>query len=74
MAHIGHPVLGDPLYGGAGRALRRLPETVARATRNLERQALHARLLGFSHPITGRAMRFESPLPRDMAELMKALE
>lgn len=67
MAHIGHALIGDPVYGRQGAGL---PE----AARRFPRQALHAAVLGFVHPVTGRAMRFESPLPPDMAGLVAALE
>jgi 23S rRNA pseudouridine1911/1915/1917 synthase len=62
------PILGDPLYGKppADEALRALGEA-------LGRQALHARVLGFVHPATGEAMRWESPLPADMARVVEAL-
>jgi 23S rRNA pseudouridine1911/1915/1917 synthase len=74
LAHIGHPVLGDPVYGtGFATSINRLPEAAADALRALGRQALHAALLGFKHPVTGRKMRFESPLPPDMALIVKAL-
>ncbi len=74
LAHRGHPLLGDTVYGGAFRtkAARLTPEARA-ALAALGRQALHAELLGFSHPRTGATLRFESPLPPDMAALVQAL-
>ena len=66
MAAIGHSILGDPLYG-----TRTAREIGARA--GLFRQALHARTLGFVHPVTGAALRFESPVPDDIQELASLL-
>lgn len=58
MSHIGHPLLGDDLYGG-NKAL-------------IERPALHSQKIAFTHPITGAKMQFEAPLPADMQALLKA--
>lgn len=68
MASIGHALLGDPVYGRSRGAIRALL-----AELGFERQALHARLLGFEHPITRVAMRFESAMPADMQELFSRL-
>ncbi len=70
MAHKGTPVLGDPTYGStlAAPVVRE-----AMAAAGLERQALHAAVLGFVHPITREALRFETPLPADMAALEENL-
>ncbi|MBC7131914.1 MAG: RluA family pseudouridine synthase [Roseovarius sp.] len=74
MAHAGHGLIGDPVYGGQRRLpARALPEGGAAAAGAFPRQALHARLLGFVHPITGEALRFEAPLPADMRALLAAL-
>lgn len=71
MAHIGHPLIGDPVYGRAFRTkVNRLPEPLRSKVESFTRQALHAGLLGFHHPVTGQNMRFEAPPPADMAELM----
>ena len=74
MAHRGHPLLGDGVYGGgfATKANRLGPEARA-ALAALGRQALHAAVLGFEHPRTGETMRFESPLPDDLKRLVAAL-
>ena len=64
MASISLPVLGDPVYGGG----RSLPQA-----RGLGRQALHAALLGFTHPTSGERVRLESPLPADLRALLEAL-
>lgn len=74
LAHRGHPLLGDGVYGGAFRtkAARLRPEA-RDALATLGRQALHAELLGFSHPRTGETLRFESRLPPDLARLVTAL-
>jgi 23S rRNA pseudouridine1911/1915/1917 synthase len=64
MASIGHPLLGDPVYG---RARPEHKEVLKRL--EFERQALHAARLGFIHPITGGALTFESPIPSDMQRL-----
>ncbi|WP_269931323.1 RluA family pseudouridine synthase [Aminobacter sp. HY435] len=72
MAHIGHPVVGDPDYGQAFRTKsNRLPEPLSSAVKAFPRQALHARLLAFRHPATHLLMRFEAPLPHDMGELVE---
>jgi 23S rRNA pseudouridine1911/1915/1917 synthase len=73
-AHIGHALVGDPVYG-RGRAAPRdsLPPGAAAALGGFPRQALHAALLGFVHPVTGEALRFESPLPADIAGLLVRL-
>jgi len=74
MAHAGHGLVGDPVYGGRRKLpARALPEQATEALRGFSRQALHAATLGFDHPVTGDAMRFESPLPVDMAELIALL-
>jgi 23S rRNA pseudouridine1911/1915/1917 synthase len=74
MAHVGHPVMGDPVYAtGFRTSASRLPPPAAAALERLGRQALHAAVLGFEHPVTGKPMEFESPLPPDMAELLAAL-
>jgi len=73
-AHIGHGLAGDPVYGGARRpAAAALPAGAAEALDGFPRQALHAASLGFDHPVSGRALRFEAPLPADMAALLARL-
>jgi 23S rRNA pseudouridine1911/1915/1917 synthase len=71
MAHIGHPVIGDPDYGAAFRSkANRLPEPLKSQANAFPRQALHARLLAFRHPVSDELMRFAAPLPADMEELV----
>jgi len=72
MAHIGHALVGDSLY--AGRQWRNLadPRHLA-ACREFPRQALHAARLGFTHPVTGEEMTFESELPEDIQHLIGIL-
>jgi 23S rRNA pseudouridine1911/1915/1917 synthase len=74
LAHAGHPLVGDPVY------LRRLPASarsldpaLSAALTGFPRQALHAAVLGFTHPVTGAALRFETPLPDDLAALVTRL-
>ncbi len=72
LAHLGHALVGDPLY--AGRQWRAVTEArAAAACRDFPRQALHAHRLAFAHPVTGQALRFEAPLPADLVELLAAL-
>jgi len=74
MAHIGHPVLGDATYGtGFAASAAKLSKSAQEALKSLNRQALHAAVLGFEHPRTGKALQFESQLPADMASLLAAL-
>lgn len=70
LASKGAPCLGDPVYG-SGRATREVEAAVEAS--GLKRQALHAAVLGFVHPVTGQAVRFETPLPPDMTALEQAL-
>jgi 23S rRNA pseudouridine1911/1915/1917 synthase len=75
MAHIGHPLLGDFVYGsGFKTKANRLSEEQQAALKALNRQALHAAVLGFDHPRTGEFLRFESPLPPDLSALLEALQ
>lgn len=74
LAHEGHPLLGDETYGRGFRTkAARLPEAARAALEALGRQALHAAVLGFRHPVTGAGLRFESPPPPDLARLIAAL-
>ncbi len=74
MAHIGHPLLGDEVYGAGFRTKAGLLAPEAReGLLALGRQALHAAVLGFEHPATSEEMLFESELPPDMAALVEAL-
>ena len=68
MASIAHPLLGDPVYGGSGKAHRALL-----ADLGFGRQALHAARIGFIHPVTKGRLSFDSALPSDMQELFSAL-
>ncbi len=77
LAHLGAPLIGDPLYGkdrglkaaGSGEAV----DAAVSAAASFPRQALHAGVLGFRHPITNEALRFSAPWPQDMAHLLAAL-
>jgi 23S rRNA pseudouridine1911/1915/1917 synthase len=74
MAHIGHPLLGDMTYGAGHRAsARKLGHDAEAVLEALGRQALHAAELKFEHPVTGKRLAFESPLPDDMANVVAAL-
>jgi 23S rRNA pseudouridine1911/1915/1917 synthase len=73
LAAIGHPVVGDATYGsGFATKAGRLPEPARSLARGFPRQALHAYLLGFDHPVSGKPLRFESPLPNDIRDLRQA--
>jgi 23S rRNA pseudouridine1911/1915/1917 synthase len=72
LADAGHALVGDPVYGGSRRGSRRkLDPALAQIVSSFGRQALHARLLGFAHPVTGEALSFESPVPEDMQALIE---
>ena len=74
LAHISHPLLGDAVYGAGFKAsVNLLSVAAARALEQLGRQALHAAVLGFEHPMTGKTILFESPMPPDMRALTDAL-
>jgi 23S rRNA pseudouridine1911/1915/1917 synthase len=74
LAHIGFPLVGDPLYGGRRRIPAGCTPALAAALRGFPRQALHAARLALSHPLTGRELQWEAPLPQDMQRLLAALE
>ena len=75
MTHIGHPVVGDPLYGGRHQALTEtLPVELQEKLAGFRRQALHARRIAFHHPATNEVIDLQSPLPDDMAALVDSLE
>ena len=74
LSHVGHPLVGDPVYGRSPARLQRMEDPRIKAMCSFPRQALHARRLGFVHPVTGRRLKFESPLPQDMRELLASLE
>ncbi len=75
MAHIGHPLLGDRVYGsGYKSAETRLPEAARTALNALKGQALHAYKLAFEHPVTTKKLSFQSPLPKDLSQLHHELQ
>lgn len=77
LSHIGHPVFGDPTYGGRRRRLGSLSRTAMQRARGylelVGRQALHAKSLTFTHPHTGSELTLDAPLPEDMESLLHAL-
>ncbi|MEQ8602436.1 MAG: RluA family pseudouridine synthase [Marivibrio sp.] len=74
LAHIGHPLIGDPLYGRTTAARRKaLTDKGRAAAEAFSRQALHAGRLAFQHPTSGEPLSFQAPLPADMAALIAAL-
>ena len=74
MAHAGHALIGDQTYGGRRKlAQKALSDAALEAVKDFPRQALHAAVLGFEHPVTGEQMRFEAPMPQDMLDLLAVM-
>jgi 23S rRNA pseudouridine1911/1915/1917 synthase len=74
LAHIGFPIVGDPVYGGRRRIPKRCSPALAAALLQFPRQALHAARLKLVHPLTHSVREWASPLPADMQMLLGALE
>ena len=74
LAHIGYPIVGDPVYLGRRRLPAGCSPALAAALGAFPRQALHAARLALAHPMTGRALQWEAPLPDDLQGLLKALD
>jgi 23S rRNA pseudouridine1911/1915/1917 synthase len=70
LSSMGHPLLGDPLYGRKGRSGSIQDPVLKECVKRMNRQALHALRLTFSHPRTGERVQFESPVPQDMREVI----
>ncbi len=73
LSSLGHPLLGDPLYGGRRRLASVEPSPLRHGLQRLRRQALHAASLGFVHPVTEETLGFSSPIPKDMEEAIALL-
>lgn len=73
MAHIRHPLLGDPVYGGRFKIPKGMSESCREAIQGFRRQALHAGLLGFKHPSTGEDVSWQVDLPEDMQQILEKL-
>jgi 23S rRNA pseudouridine1911/1915/1917 synthase len=73
MAHIRHPLIGDPVYGGRFKQAKGMTESCREALQGFRRQALHAGVLGFKHPTSGEDVRWEVDLPEDMQQILTAL-
>jgi len=70
MAHVRHPIVGDPLYGGAFRLPKGATEALVARLQGFRRQALHAEKLSFAHPASGEAVTVTAPMPADMQALV----
>ena len=73
LAHIGHPLVGDPLYGGGLKLPKGASADLVAVLRGFRRQALHAEKLSFIHPVTGEALSFDAERPADQRVLIEAL-
>lgn len=73
MAHVGHPLIGDQVYGGRLRIPKGSDEQLKEKLHSFRRQALHASDLGFKHPVSGEEKQFHAPLPDDFLDLLKVL-
>ena len=73
MAHLGHPVIGDPVYGGRKRFAKNASAALREALATFPRQALHATRLELRHPMTGDALELEAPLAADLAKLLEQI-
>ena len=73
LSHIGYPLIGDPMYGGKVRFPKKADVILKEAIVNFKRQALHARKLTLTHPISGELISWKSSLPEDMLELLDTL-
>jgi 23S rRNA pseudouridine1911/1915/1917 synthase len=73
MAHLKHPIVGDPVYGGPLKLPRAASDALIAVLRGFKRQALHAETLEFIHPASGEPLRLSAPLPADMQQLLQAL-
>ena len=73
MAHLKHPIVGDPIYGGSLKLPRGASDALIAVLRGFKRQALHAETLEFMHPTSGEPLRVSAPPPADMQQLLQAL-
>ena len=74
MSHLGHPLVGDPTYSRRNNPQKNFSEHAKEAINGFKRQALHAYLIGFVHPVTKETLTFETELPNDMKQLIEALK
>lgn len=70
LSHLQHSVVGDQTYGNNNRKLTQAPDIVKQKLLKLKRQALHSWYISFTHPITSKLLEFESPLPKDIIEII----
>jgi len=73
LAHVGYPIVGDPVYGGRKRVPKGATPALLAALDGFKRQALHAARLSFTHPKSGKPVSYEAPLPKDLAGLLAVL-
>ena len=73
LSHIGHPLVGDPMYGGRVKFPKKASENLKKSLIGFKRQALHSKKLTLKHPSTGEVMSWKAPLPEDMLELLTIL-
>ena len=74
LSYAGHPLIGDPTYGGRARFPKKASEELKEALLNFKRQALHSKKLTLTHPISGELMVWKAPLPDDMLKLLDVLK
>ena len=74
LAHVGYPIVGDPVYGGRRRLPAGATPALKSALEAFQRQALHAERLSFTHPKSGKPVTYTAPLPADFGELLGALD
>ncbi len=73
LSHIGHPLMGDRLYGGKVRFPKKASDELKKAIKGFERQALHAKKLTLTHPTTNKQLSFKATMPKDMTVLIQTL-
>ena len=74
LSHVGHSLIGDPMYGGRVRFPKKANEELKDALLNFKRQALHSKKLTLTHPFSGELMSWKAPLPDDMLRLLEVLK